>query len=143
MVESLILNNGKYLVDVDTKCNNDKTALHLAAINNSIEIAEFLISHGANMDVTDIENYTPFQCAIRNYHREIIKIFILNGADANTRVEKGYSILYFAIIFGDKEMIEFLISNGIDINSVVDADGRAALHFSLWINSQYINNYPY
>ncbi|EAX82040.1 ankyrin repeat protein, putative [Trichomonas vaginalis G3] len=137
IVGFLVSNSIKYTVDVDAKNNDDKTALHVAVLNNSLRIVKLLISHGANINAVDKGNITPFQYAIRNYHREIIKIFISKEGDVNTKVENGLSILHFAAIFGDKEMIEILISNGIDINSRIQATSQSALHISLMLN--YIN----
>ena len=41
-----------------------KTPLHMAAMNNSKDIAEILINHGANIDSFACRNWTPLFFAV-------------------------------------------------------------------------------
>ena len=67
------------LVDLEAKVYNDWTPLHLAAWNNSLELAELLISSGAKVNVEDIGGSTPLDWADINGHRKMQELLIIHG----------------------------------------------------------------
>ena len=59
------------------------TALHIAALANSIEVAVFLVQNGANVNVQSKLGFTPLYMAAQENFVELVEYFISQGADPN------------------------------------------------------------
>lgn len=60
---------------VDEKKDDGYTALHLAALNNHVEVAELLIRQGkANMDVQNLNLQTALHLAVERQHPQIVRV---------------------------------------------------------------------
>ncbi|MDP7654109.1 MAG: ankyrin repeat domain-containing protein [Candidatus Marinimicrobia bacterium] len=115
------------------------TPLHVATGNGHKEIAEFLISEGANVNALSklvdkrmknspmgalepfnkpIEVQTsPLDLAIGNEHKEMVELLITNGADLGGG-EPGRMIpLIGAIMKKNREIVELLVNNGANLNA--------------------------
>ncbi len=120
------------------------TPLHVAAGNGHKEIAEFLISEGANVNALSklvdkrmknspmgaLEPFnepiemqmSPLDLAIGNDHKEMVELLIANGAELDGG-ESGRPIPLMAAIMkkdiGRKniEIVELLINNGANLNA--------------------------
>jgi len=124
--------------------NFSGTPLHVAAGNGHKEIAEFLISEGANVNALSklvdkrmknspmgaLEPFnepiemqmSPLDLAIGNDHKEMVELLIANGAELDGG-ESGRPIPLMAAIMkkdiGRKniEIVELLINNGANLNA--------------------------
>lgn len=106
-------------VNIDSTNRTGCTALHEASDNGYIEIFNYLISRGANVNITmsDSSNprfrsVTPLVCSVSS---EVAKILIQNGAKTDTIVE-GRNLLDKAILSNNPEMISLITSYGFNIN---------------------------
>ena len=71
--------------DVNAKMLGN-TALHWAAYHGRKEIAELLITAGADMNAQgSISGWTPLHFAARWGHKEIAELLIAAGADVNAK----------------------------------------------------------
>ena len=60
---------------VDEKKDDGYTALHLAALNNHVEVAELLVQQGkANMDLQNVNLQTPLHLAVERQHTQIVRV---------------------------------------------------------------------
>jgi ankyrin repeat protein len=94
------------------------TNLMDASYNNHIEIANFLIELGADVNMQSERfcqtnkqknwGYTALMCASYNNHIEIAKLLINAGAKLDIRNNKGETALDFAKQQNHKEMIQIL-----------------------------------
>jgi len=50
-----------------------RTALHLAASEGHIDVVQYLIAHGANINLTDARGNKPLDDAIREKRHEIVE----------------------------------------------------------------------
>lgn len=81
-------------VDVDSTDRTGSTALHEASGSGCVEIVRYLISRGANVDITKscrsdprLRSITPLVCAVSSGHVEIAKILIQSGAKTDAVIE--------------------------------------------------------
>ncbi|MBV0900129.1 MAG: ankyrin repeat domain-containing protein [Wolbachia endosymbiont of Fragariocoptes setiger] len=109
-------------VDIDSTNRTGCTALHEASGNGYIEIVNYLISRGADVNITESHRsdlrfrpITPLVCSVSSGHVEVAKILIQNGAKTDTIVE-GRNLLDEAIFSNNPEMISLVMSHGFDIN---------------------------
>lgn len=83
---------------VDEKKDDGYTALHLAALNNHVEVAELLIRQGkANMDVQNHNLQTALHLAVERQHPQIVRLLIREGANLNIPDKDGDSPLHEAL----------------------------------------------
>ncbi|EAX94788.1 ankyrin repeat protein, putative [Trichomonas vaginalis G3] len=111
------------------------TGLHIAARYNCVEIAEFLISHGAKINKKKSEGGTPLHYAAQYNNKEIAEFLISHGANINKKDDLGRTALHDAARFNSKEMAELLISHGLNINEK-DEHGQTPLHDAVLNNSK-------
>jgi ankyrin repeat protein len=107
----------------DEKSDLD-TALGLAKTK---EIAEILISAGANVNTTS-SKWPALVLQSRLGHTEVVALLLSAGAEVNARDEKwqGITALLGAAHFGYVEIVGMLIESGADINAR-DNNGGTAL----------------
>jgi len=128
--------------------------LRAAVDEDNIAMAEYLISHGANVNSKGNYVLTPLQqapysssiemikmliakdadvnagpwtalhSAVQKGRRDIVELLIQNGADVNAKQKGGYAPLYYAISNKDLGMVKLLITKGADVN----AGPHPALH---------------
>ncbi|MBU1012775.1 MAG: ankyrin repeat domain-containing protein [Bacteroidetes bacterium] len=118
---------------VNTPGDNHFTPLLFATNSNKPEIAEFLISKGANIEEVFLADYygsTPISFAIRNNNLDLVKLLLAKGANIQYRTKLGENYLHFAAAQNRVEIAEYLINNGIDINSVKNG-GLTPLHIAV------------
>lgn len=83
---------------VEEKKDDGYTALHLAALNNHVEIAELLVHMGkANMDRQNVNLQTALHLAVERQHVQIVKLLVLEGANLNIPDKDGDTPLHEAL----------------------------------------------
>jgi cyclase len=108
----------KALVEKDPKIVNEKarngmTVLFAAVANRRLEIAEFLISKGAEVNVQNNFHSTPLDLACGNSAPlELVKLLVEKGADVNAVAKYSGRPLDLALDGGDTAVIDYLKSKG-------------------------------
>lgn len=83
---------------VDEKKDDGYTALHLASLNNHVEIAELLVLNGkANMDLQNVNLQTPLHLAVERQHSQIVRLLVREGANLNIVDKDGDTPLHEAL----------------------------------------------
>jgi ankyrin repeat protein len=130
MVEYLLLNGA----DVNVSDNNGKTPLIWAA-SNSVESAELLISHSAEIDEKANDGMTPFLQSVFGVLSGKVPLAMCdilreNGANINATLiissANGWSALHYASMNGDTELVQYLILHGANVNKAT-AEGSTPL----------------
>ena len=129
--------------DVDAKSSRSgSTPLHFAANYGRKEIAELLISKGAEVNAKSNKGNTPLhnaalgggnQNAAHGGQKEIAELLIAKGADVNAKDDGGMAPLHSAAqvwIKVNTEVIELLIAEGADVNAK-DDDGTTPLDWAI------------
>ena len=131
----------KLLLEVGVDPNSRKTednwntaALHYAARHNNLELAQLLISSGAEVDVRDKNDNTPLHYVDKTDSIEVVEFLIQSGADVNAKAIKGSTPLHYAAWNNHLAVAKLLISSGAEVNAKND-DGRTPLHRAALRNS--------
>lgn len=97
-------------------------AISAAALNGSLEFMKILISHNADVNIENEDNYTPLHYCCENINYRTSKLLLDNGADINRGSSSGYTPLHGAVYHGaGPDFLELLYDNGADINRVTDS----------------------
>jgi ankyrin repeat protein len=99
----------------------------LAAQNDYLEVAQFLVNQQANVNTAKADGWTPLQLAASNRRLEMVKFLVNQRADINTRDIDGYSPFYSAAKNGHLEMVKFLVDQQADVNTR-NNNGYTPLH---------------
>ncbi len=108
----------KKAADVNAAQGDGMTALHWAAMNGDLELAEMLMVAGANVRATTrLGTYTPLYLASQQGHGPVIQALLKAGADLKTGTPNGTTPLMVAAAAGEIAAVKVLIENGADVNA--------------------------
>jgi len=103
---------------IDSKNHYEASPLHLAAANGHTEVAQLLISAGANKEAQTSDNswdwtykkYTPLHMAAQNGHTEVAQLLISAGANKEAQTTRKQTPLHCAARYGHTKVAQLLIS---------------------------------
>jgi serine/threonine protein kinase len=104
-----------YLAGADVNFRLESTILCAVSESNKLEVADYLLNRGADLNLRDIRGDTPLHNAAGRGSFRMLKFFINNGAPLNTVNYYEETPLMRAALFGNREKMELLIENGADI----------------------------
>ena len=104
-----------------------ETPLHVAASEGNKDLAEKLISEGADVNVRGGFDWTPLHFVTDGGYRDLVDLFISKGADVNARTAHGWTPLHKAASHGYSDVTKLLISKGADVNVWSD-NGMGPIH---------------
>ena len=118
--------------DVNAAQGDGMTALHWAAMNGDVEMAQVMIYAGAGVKaLTRLGAYTPLHLASQKGHGDVVSILLEAGADANALTTTGGgSPLHFAAASGDVETVSALIDAGAVLDVAEQQWGHTPLVFA-------------
>ncbi|MBN2663543.1 MAG: ankyrin repeat domain-containing protein [Bacteroidales bacterium] len=151
-VENLKLDINQHEYSLFYKSDTGWTPLQWAVSRENEEITNYLLLHGADVNICDHNGYAPLFLSLIKNNYELTKLLIDNGADLNYLVPSknedygGFGAMHFASIVDSAEnIIQLLLDNDVDINQkIVDSvyyGGYTALHFSILIEN--IDNFKF
>lgn len=124
-VKELIEENQNLVNSLD---KNGLTPLHGAIAEKKPNIAQYLITNGANVNaITDKGGQTPAHLAAFIECEDCMELLIKNGANVNCkRKHEDGTPLHIAAFNGHIKVVKCLIDHGADINAKTK-DGKTAL----------------
>lgn len=103
-----------------------RTCLHYAAYKGNLQMVEFLLRHGAAVDVLDKRGQTPLFDSIfvpRNnkpstWDSKVVNVLLANGASkiVNAPDKNGATPLYWACRLHEPDIVKLLLDYGADPN---------------------------
>jgi len=84
------------------------TPLHSAAAAKQTAIARVLISRGANVNATAVNDLTPLIEACANGNLELAKLLVEHSANVDAKMTDGKTALAYATEKNQSEMVKFL-----------------------------------
>ena len=112
------------------------TVLHEAAFAGNIEVIEYLLAHGANVDVQHAGQFggsTPLIYAAQSAHVDVVRVFLDAGASIDARGPNDDTVLSAVLPDGiqvkqkHKNTIILLLDYGFDINFRASAYGATVV----------------
>lgn len=97
--------------------------------SSALSIAVYLISHGADVNTSDKQGFTPLLNSAREGFFDLIKVLEKHNADTQVKTKKGFTMLHFAADGGHTDILERLLQQGADIEAKTD-EGCTALHLA-------------
>ncbi|KAK2782135.1 hypothetical protein FQN52_001069 [Onygenales sp. PD_12] len=89
------------------------TPLHIAAGHNYTEIIDVLLDHGASLDATCEDGFTPIETAARSGHEEAVGKLLEQGGKGGSLV----SVLPAAAHGGQVHLVRYCLQKGVDIGA--------------------------
>ena len=90
-----------------------KNALLEASGMGNVEMIEYLVEQGADINEKNSEGTTPLmQCILRNQSKECVSVLLRLGADINVQDKDGFSPLVLAVIEGQTETVRLFLDAG-------------------------------
>ena len=117
--------------NIDQADSHSRTALHLAAWKNNIDILNLLLSFKANINATAMDNFTAVHFAAQNVNgSEFIRILIKKDKRLlDQRIKKdNKTALHLAVAKGNADVVRCLIELGSDILAKTNS-GRTPYDF--------------
>ena len=99
-------------IDINKRTANGWTNLIHAVRNSNIEIVEYLISLGADIEGTDLYGNTPLICAASFGKSKILEYLINKGADVNKLNSSNEDALFYTTIHSQYKCFSILIAAG-------------------------------
>lgn len=129
----------KYLVEqpgvnLSRTIHEGRILLHSAANDGNVEVADYLISKGSDMNFVDANGHTPLTFAAfqGKLTPQMADVFIKHGLDIKKKYEKkeGATLLLLAI-GSDKDftLTDYFISKGLSLKDT-DANGKNAFFYA-------------
>ena len=106
------------------------TPLHCACKIGSIEIVQYLVARGCNVNVKTSYFRTPLHCACKSFKIDCVKFLVENGANIEAATKDQERPIHFSINFEGTGILEYLIGKGADIN-VKTNKGSTPLHIAI------------
>ncbi|XP_055848447.1 uncharacterized protein LOC129913682 [Episyrphus balteatus] len=105
---------------------NKEKYLCSAAMQEQLEVAEFFVTNGADVNAIDYFGKPPIVYSIKNSDLDMSKLLLLHGAN----VEEYPELLSIVIELEWKEILEMLLERRVDIEAT-DGFGRTPLHLTI------------
>ncbi|XP_065576364.1 uncharacterized protein LOC136037570 [Artemia franciscana] len=124
-VVKLLLHHDK--VDINAKCNDEWTVLHIASMYNNLEIVKYLVSEGSNINAKTNDGRKPIHVAAKSGHIDTVEFFLSKGLGIDVSDAENRTLLHYAVDVNQLEVVKYLIAKGADINTN-DVLGQSPLH---------------
>jgi ankyrin repeat protein len=101
-----LLNEKK--VDSNLAYNNGFTLLHMACLNQNLELAKLLISNGADPNLVNNYGRTPLHYSCKRGNVKMAELLIGNGANQNLKACDGKTAWDLAVENGHQGLFLYL-----------------------------------
>jgi uncharacterized protein len=117
----------KQRVDVNAPQVDGMTALHWAAYQDDLDIAELLVRAGADVKAANRYGVTSLSLACTNGNGMMVALLLTAGADPNAPLPGGETPLMTAARTGTLASVKALLSHGASVDAKDDRRGQTAL----------------
>lgn len=123
-VKEMLSNHSELLESSD---QYRRTVLHSAAGYGALQVINYLIGKGANLNARDENGNTPLHLAVLRSQDEAVELIINANPDINAVNTDGESPLSLATVYGTPKSLELLLSKKADAR-IKNKEGNTLLH---------------
>jgi len=123
------------LILSETYNSSNTTPLHAAASSGHVDVVQFLLDKGADINSKDQYGQTPLHDAADNGQKRMAKFLLDNGADVDARMHNDFTPLYMAADGGHRDVVMLLLRKGANVNAR-DASGK-----TIWLRMREKGKY--
>ena len=116
-----------YTILTELKDSSENTLLHVACQNGHLEIVQYLVQNGAEVNARNNQKDTPLALACPGRHTDIVKFLMQNGANIDTVNQEGDSPLAIACKHGSLSIVEHLVKNEAKLDTLNLTRGNSPL----------------
>ena len=133
IVELLIDNAETSNIDLDVATSSGRSGLHLASVNEQLEIVEILLKRGINVNAVMTNGQTAFHRACIRGRFKVVELFLKYAEDSNLnrKDNNGWTGFDWACKKDHANIVKILLQNasklGIEVNTR-DTNGVTRLH---------------
>ncbi len=113
-VKALVKVNSSLVFSQDTR---NGTPLHFAVEHNHLDVAQFLLSHNADVNAVDLGGWTPLHWAAFQGYKDAAVLLLANNANVNAKDNNGRSPLRLAAAHDQASMVAVLLKHRADVNA--------------------------
>ena len=106
-----------------------RRALHEAAWGGHLDIVEYLVGSGADVNAKYNDGSTALHKAAWEGHLDVVEFLVGAGADVHARTNGGQTALHWAADDGHLDVVEFLVGAGAAVDAR-EKNGGTALHWA-------------
>jgi len=122
----------QHIDDVDESL---QSALHVAAAEGNLPVLKLLVKKGGNLNLQDMNGWTPLHCAASNGHLKVCEYLLENkGVDACVSTNERTSVLHYLVRNAPPEemalylrVVSLALERGIDVD-IQNKHGETPLH---------------
>ena len=103
--------------DVNAKCDEGRSPLHVASLCGYVDSARILLNHGAHVNAQNNMDWTPLHSASLRGYVKVAQLLLEHEADLNARNTNHETPLYLASRGGHLEIVQLLLDHGVDVNA--------------------------
>ena len=112
------------------------TCLHVAAHEGFVEVCEYALKQGADIDARTVDDKTCLFYAAAADHVDVMKLLVSYGAKINERADHNEQPIHDAAKNGAGKTLTYLLKKGVDVNAP-GKDGASPLHYAA--ENGYVN----
>ena len=103
--------------DVNAKCFDDRTPLHVASQEGHVDAVHVLLDHGAHVNSQEHRsNWTPLHVASYEGNLKVVQLLLDHEATLNAGSRGDNTPVYLASREGHLEVVQLLLSHGADVH---------------------------
>ena len=109
-----------------------------AAAGGHPDVVQYLLAHGAEVNVTNDQWQTPLMLAAMAGNLECVTLLLNAGAKVDAKARGGATVLGFAVTTGHLDIIQLLVQHGVDINQ----KGSEGSNCLAWVEDKHADLVP-
>jgi ankyrin repeat protein len=124
----LIVTHGE---DVNARCGNQGTPLHVASYNGNLDAAHLLIAHGVdvNPNPTNEHKRAPLCLAYDGGHLDVMRLLVEHGADVDVYYDSTGLLSHEVSWRGRADLVHLLLQHNADVNAR-NGSNMTPLHYA-------------
>ncbi|KAF2073915.1 hypothetical protein CYY_004769 [Polysphondylium violaceum] len=116
-------------ININEKFDSGCTAVFMAAYNGNLELVKALVAKGADVNIAESNEVTPFTVACVNGKISVVE-YILENFSATLDPNTIVTGLAGACQYGYPQVIKRLLDRGVDVNMFLDEEGATCLYLA-------------